>query len=184
MSSARNPLDDLRAAHEQAWFNQHEAELIEKLRQKLKLERATLDIEAAGLHDAELAGQLAGLGIDRDTLPVLHLVPLVQVAWASGRVEPAERDLVVAAAHQAGVREGSPAWTALQGMLAAPPDRRLLQAGLAFLAAVAPESERRSLLEGARAVAAAAGGLFGIIGGVEAAERDALAEIAARLGQD
>jgi hypothetical protein len=42
-------------------------------------------------------------------------------------------------------------------------------------------AQRDSLLRAAQAVAAATGGLFGVFGNVEKAERDALAELARRL---
>ena len=179
---AINPLDDLRAAHEGEYFSKRDRELIEQLRAKLSVERATLDIEQAGLHDHGLAETLAGLGINRDTIPVLHLVPIVQVGWASGSIEPEERDLLELAARQSGVSEGSAAWDAFQAMLASPPDRAFYNAALAYIVAMEPESDRKSLLETARNVADATGGLFGMLGNVEKAERDALQEIAGRLG--
>jgi hypothetical protein len=178
-----NLIDDLRRAHEGEYFSKREAELIEKLRQQLKVEAAAEDIERTGLVSHGLATTLAELGIDQATLPLLHLVPLVKVAWASGAVEPEERQLIELAALQAGVKDGSPAWSGLQAMLERPPTPALYGAALAYLSAAAPEADRASILSTARSVAAATGGLFGIFGNVEAAERDALAELAARLEQ-
>ncbi len=178
---AMNPLDDLRAAHEGEYFTKHNRDLIEKLRARLTAERATLDLAAGGLHDHELAQTLASLGIVRETVPVLHLVPIVMVAWASGKVEPEERQLLEMAARQAGVSESSPAWTLLQGMLVRKPDQKLYDASLAYIAAMEPKAACQSLLATARSVADATGGLFGFIGNIEQAERDALEEIAARL---
>jgi tellurite resistance protein len=179
---AINPLDDLRAAHEGEYFSKRDRALIEELRAKLAVERATLDLEQAGLHDHELAETLAGLGINRDTIPVLHLVPIVQVGWASGSIERPERELLEMAARQAGVQEGTTAWDAFQKMLSSPPDRTFYDAALAYIVAMEPASNRKSLLETARSVADATGGLFGMLGNVEKAERDALQEIAGRLG--
>ncbi len=179
---AINPLDDLRAAHEGEYFSKRDRALIEQLRAKLAVERAALDIEDSGLQDPELAETLAGLGINRDTIPVLHLVPIVQVGWASGSIEESERVLLERAARQSGVQEGSVAWDAFQKMLTSPPDRTLYDASLAYIVAMEPESNCQSLLDTARSVADATGGLFGLLGNVEKAERDALQEIAGRLG--
>lgn len=179
-----NPLDDLRSAHEGEYFSKRDRELVDKLRAKLQRERATHDLEESGLADHELAETLAALGIVRDTIPVLHLVPMVQVGWASGRVEPEERRLLELAALQAGVKEGSPAWEAFTKMLDTKPDKALYDAALAYCSAVESASDKASLLEHARAVANATGGLFGFMGNMESAERDALAEIAKRLGVD
>jgi len=179
---AVNPLEDLRAAHEGEYFSKRDRELIAKLRTKLSVERAALDIEQSGLGGAELAETLAGLGISQATIPVLHLVPLIMVGWASGEVEPAERELLEMAARQAGISEGSSAWTAFQGMLTAAPDASLYNAALAYIVAVEPKGGRDTLVDTARAVADATGGLFGFLGNIERAERDALSEIAAKLG--
>jgi tellurite resistance protein len=177
-----NPLEDLRAAHEGEYFSKRDRELIAQLRAKLSVERATLDIEESGLHDHQLAETLAELGIDRDSIPVLHLVPIIKVGWASGKVEPAERELLEMAARQAGISEGTKSWAAFQKMLEVAPSQKLYDAALAYIVAVEPESDRKSLLEVARSVADATGGLFGFLGNIEKAERDALAEISAKLG--
>jgi len=181
---AINPLEDLRAAHEGEYFSKRDKELIDQLRSKLSVERATLDIEQSGLHDHALAENLASLGIVRATIPVLHLVPIIKVGWASGRVEPEERELLEMAARQAGIAEGSECWSAFQDMLVQAPDQKLYDAALAYIVAVEPTSDRKSLLETARSVADATGGLFGFLGNIEKAERDALAEISAKLGVD
>jgi len=179
---ATNPLEDLRAAHEGEYFSKRDRQLIEQLRAKLSVERATLDLEQSGLQDHALAETLAGLGIERSTIPVLHLVPIIQVGWASGRVEPEERALLEMAARQSGIDEGSASWNAFQKMLDTAPDQKLYDAALAYIVAMEPEAGRKSLLATAQAVANATGGLFGLLGNEERAERDALTEIATKLG--
>ncbi len=181
---ATNPLEDLRAVHEGEYFSKRDRELIEQLRHKVKVESATRDLEASGLEDHALAEDLAELGIDALNLPILHLVPLVQVGWASGAVEPAERVLLQMAARQMGVDEKHVAWPTFEGMLNSRPKPELYKAALAYIAAVVPPSSRHSLLDTARSVADATGGLFGFLGNVEQAERDILAEIADKLGVD
>ncbi len=179
-----NPLDDLRAAHEGEYFSKRDRELIEKLRTKVKVESATRDIEATGLADHALAADLAQLGIDATNLQILHLVPLVQVGWASGKVEPEERALLQMAAREAGVDEKHPAWTTFNAMLDNKPTKALYDSALAYIATVAPADSRHSILETARTVADATGGLFGFLGNTERAERDVLSEIAVKLGVD
>lgn len=174
-------INELWKSNEAEFVHKHEAELIEKLRRQLEVERAAAGIEQSGVVSAELALLLAELGIAPASLPVLHLVPLVKVAWASGAVEPEERQLIELAARQAGVGEETEAWALVQELLRTPPPAALEQAALRYLAAAVPAGERDSLLRSAQAVAAATGGLFGVFGNVEKAERDALAELARRL---
>ena len=48
-----------------------------------------------GLSDPGLLQELQSLGFTTDTVALLPLVPLVQVAWADSGITPAERDLIV-----------------------------------------------------------------------------------------
>jgi hypothetical protein len=178
---ARNPLEDLRAVHEGEYFAKREKELIEKLRSSLQRDQAAREIATSAGIDQELAGTLAELGIEADTLPLMHLLPLIVVAWASGRVEPEERALIELAAHQSGVDAGHPAWPRLQELFSNPPDDALYEACLRYHAAATPQAGRESMVDTARSVAAATGGVFGLFGNVEPAERDALQELAHRL---
>jgi hypothetical protein len=50
--------------------------------------------------DAELAEALKALGMDAASYRALPLLPLVQVAWADGRVQDAERELILSLAAQ------------------------------------------------------------------------------------
>ena len=73
-------------AFEAEWANWHDAELIEKLRQKDRLEAITealaRKLQAA---DPALLQRAIGMGVTLDTGPAFLLAPLVQVAWADGR---------------------------------------------------------------------------------------------------
>ena len=55
------------------------------------------------MDDADLARDLKQLGIDRKTLRALPLLPLVQVAWADGRIQDAERGLIREVARRYGL---------------------------------------------------------------------------------
>ena len=45
-----------------------------------------------------LVARLVEIGIRSDTLAALCLIPLVEVAWADGRLDPPEREALLAAA--------------------------------------------------------------------------------------
>ena len=47
--------------------------------------------------DDELLANLTDLGIERSSYRALALLPLIQVAWADGRIQAAERRLIVEA---------------------------------------------------------------------------------------
>ena len=58
-----SPIDDLWKSNEAEFVHKHEAELIEKLRRQLEVERAAAGIEKSGVVSHELAHILAELGM-------------------------------------------------------------------------------------------------------------------------
>ena len=85
-------LDERRRASEDDYFRKRDRELIEKMRQVAAAERDRSELSAkTGLDDPALLGELQDLGFTPQTLPVLPLVPIVQMAWAEGGITPAER---------------------------------------------------------------------------------------------
>ena len=115
-----NPLDPVRASHEEEFFHQKNQELIARLRHQLETaERARALETATGIHDRELMSWLAELGITPENAPVLHLVPLFQVAWADGAIQPAEKELLEKAAAETGIEPETPAYAAFQELLKA-----------------------------------------------------------------
>jgi hypothetical protein len=120
--------------------------------------------EATGVADAALLAELAGLGIRVETLSALTLIPLVEVAWADGEIDDAERHAILAGAVSTGVEPGSSSYQLLEiwTLEKPPPDMRdLWKSFTRVLCAELSEAEssrlERNVLGRARAVAAAAG---------------------------
>src|ERR1700752_1689964 len=103
-------LDDRRRASEDDYFRKKDRELIEKMRAAAAADRTKSELSAkTGLSDPALLGELGALGFPPDTIGVLPLVPVVQMAWAEGGITAAERALLVKLARERGIVEGSPA---------------------------------------------------------------------------
>jgi tellurite resistance protein len=139
--------------------------------------------------DADVIRALADLGMDEQSIQALPLLPLVQVAWADGEVQAAERTVIEAlAANQFGLSdEGN---RLLANWLRYPPTATYLQKGREALLMVArrdqdgfDEEVLNDVVKLAKKVAKAAGGLFGI-GAISASEGEAIKEIAAALRID
>ena len=180
-------------ALEANYFRQEDAKLLEKLRQ-----RAPLDEIAAALRDKlqvdnpELLQRVRDLGVTPDTAPAFFVAPLVQVAWAEGKVSKQERDTVIRLAQGRGVEEGSPAQAQLLEWLKARPSDALFEAAVDILKysfAVLPPEEREERIKGVvhacHEVAAASGGelarLLGLGDGVSSTEASTLDEITKTL---
>jgi hypothetical protein len=103
VTSGEGITDHIRAREEEH-FRKRDRELIEKLRQADATARARRALEQeAGVHDPELLRQLEELGFTPDTIALLPLIPLLQVAWAKDGVSAAERALVVSLARSRGI---------------------------------------------------------------------------------
>src|SRR5688500_15225444 len=93
---------------EEEYFRKKDRELIEKMQHAARDEQARKDLGAkTGLQDPELLKELQSLGFTPETVSLLPLVPVVQVAWAEGGVTSAERAGIIKLARSRGIAEGS-----------------------------------------------------------------------------
>ena len=179
--------DDVRK-REEDYFRQKDRELLEKMRAAAAADQTRKELgSATGIQDAALLQELEGLGFTPNTIALLPLVPVLQVAWAEGGVSAAERTMIVNLARQRGIQAGGTA----DGMLMEWLDRRpaentfrqasrLIAAMLDQPAAGGQHLTADELIRYCEQIAAASGGLFGI-GKVSAEERTALEQIARGL---
>lgn len=182
--STRITMDERRKALEEEFFQRQERKLLERLREKSARDRSIAELrELSGIADEVVLGHLVDAEVSAETLMAFTLVPLVSVAWANGSVEEAERDAVLRAADEAGVRTGTAAYAALERMLEERPSRRLLTIWCEYARCLhghLSESKRAGLVTDvvgrARGVAEAAGGLLGL-GAVSAAEESVLSQV-------
>ena len=137
----------------------------------------------SGIHDPDLLRDLAALGFTADTVSLLPLVPILQVAWAEGVVTPAERALIIDVARHRGIAEGSPADRQLAEWLAHQPSPevfsrgdRLVAAMLAAGSTTTHDLSADDLVKYCEAIAHASGGILGL-GKVAAGERAAIEQI-------
>lgn len=181
-------LDDRRRALEEDHFRRKDRELIEKMRRAAAEERARNEMSAkTGLTDPALLRDLQELGFTPDTLAVLPLVPIVQMAWAEGGITPAERTLLVQLARDRNITEGSEADRLLADWMSRKPSSEVFSRATRLIRAMletgTPDSTSLSaddLIKYCESIAAASGGIFGI-GSISGEERATLARIAAEL---
>lgn len=175
-------------ALEDEYFWKKDRALIEKLRQAGAAERARHDMGARiGSDDPEMLQELQALGFTPDTVILLPLVPVVQMAWADGSVAAAESGLIVKLARSRGITEGSAADRLLSEWLTRQPGpqvlasaMRLIRGVLAAQPADHPDLTADDLVRYCESIAEASGGIFGIHR-ISADERALLTTIAAGL---
>jgi len=182
------PDDPLSAkrAHEEEYFQRKDRELIEKIRQQAKVQQQLREIgEKIGVTDPEISRELAELGFTPETVRLLPLMPVLEMAWAEGEVTASERKLVVEVARARGVEDGSAADRQLVDWLERRPVPSVFRRASRLIGAlfgtgvqfhVTPED----IIKHCEAIADASGGLFGIRR-VSAEERATLGRIASEI---
>ncbi len=184
--SSQNPdsLSERGHSMEEEFFRREDAKLLEKLRALKNAEttRETLG-KATGITDKVVLDKLMALKIGGETAAALSVLPFVEVAWADGTIDAKERDALIAHAKTKGFTPGTTEYALLEEWLAKRPEPRFLAAwtelvhGLcARLNANEIAQLRTTLVERARSVAQASGGVLGI-GKVSAAETAMLTKL-------
>jgi hypothetical protein len=175
-------------ALEEEYFRKKDRELIEKIRQAAATAHARTDLgRKAGLEDPKLVQDLQDLGFTPDTVGLLPLVPIIQMAWAEGGITKAERELILRLARSRGIEAGSAADRQLMEWITNKPAedvfaraRRLIRAMLDSSSAQTGELNANDLVKYCEEIASASGGILGI-GRISAEERALLSSIAADL---
>jgi len=177
---------------EEDFFRKSDAKLIEKMRDKARLDEIVSELaKVLQVENPELLRRVMDLGIDMSTGPALILAPLVQVAWAEGKVTDKERETVLRLAATRGVEKGSPAGAQLLAWL----DRRphdavfhaaieVIKAGLSHLPSNEREERIGGIVQACREVSEASGGIakaLGVGSGVSTEEQSMLDVVTAAL---
>jgi hypothetical protein len=174
--------------HEDDYFRKQDLELIEKMRKASADDEARRALGAtSGIQDPDLLREIQLLGFTAETVNLLPLIPILEVAWAEGGISPAERKLILDLARSRGIAEGSPADHELAGWLTHRPDqsvftraRRLTVAILEAHAGEAGALTADDLEKYCEAIAHASGGILGL-NKVSVEERYAMKQIHAAL---
>jgi hypothetical protein len=171
-------------ALEDSFFAKENERILQELRAvKAREEKKKEFREYLNIDNEEIINALVDLEVEPETLIAFSLVPLVEVSWADGEIQPKERDAIIKAAIERGVEDGSPTCDLLRNWLQMKPDSRLLEVWKGYIEVLKSslgERSRTHLKSGtmgrARAIAEAAGGFLGVAS-ISAAEKNMLEEL-------
>lgn len=153
---------------EEEYFRRKDRELVEKMRQASAARQTRQDLEArSGIHDPALLQELEALGFTPETVVLLPLVPIVQVAWAEGGVSDDERRLIVEFARKRGIMPGSEADNQLATWLTSQPSEHVFGRAARLIRAMLDDPGAghnlriEDLIQHCEQIAAASGGVLG-----------------------
>lgn len=174
---------------EDKYFHKKEQELIRKLKERAAKEASRKELsETLNISDEGILHALEELGFNRETVKVLHLFPLIAVAWADGSVSQKEREKILAAAAAHGIGKETAAYGKLQEWLENRPDEitvsrtlRIMRDLMRFNPGAKPRQSAEDILALCEQVADASGGILGMVGRVSREERAVLRQVADEL---
>jgi DNA-binding phage protein len=172
---------------EDDYFRKKDRELIEKMKQAAQDEESRRELgQKTGLSDPELLKDLQDLGFTPETLALLPIVPVVQLAWAEGGITAAERTLIVDLARQRGIAHGSAADRQLEDWMNSRPDESVFRRATRLIAAILDSGHDAGIMTAdevvkqAENIAYASGGILGLAR-VSHEEKAILASLASAL---
>ena len=176
---------------EEEFFRKEDAKRLDKMRETAKLQEiAGALAEILKVQNPELLSRTIALGINSDTAPAFLLAPLVQVAWAEGKVTDPEREAILGFARTRGIEEGSPAEAQLLAWLQTRPPQavfdtaiEVIKAGLAEFPPKEREERIARMIQICREVSEASGGIAKALGGsgISREEKSVLDVVSAAL---
>jgi hypothetical protein len=186
--SARTSKSFDRAARllEEAFFLEQDRILIERLRAMKQLAETKEALAAvSGITNDVILSRLVELDVKPEIVAALATVPLIEVAWADGTIDPEERDAVLAHANAQGISPGSTEHDLLECWLTHRPEPKLLEAWQTYvkgLCEILGAEERvllkEELMHATKTTAQAAGGFLGL-GRISRLEQEMLETLAA-----
>ena len=187
--SNKDAFEDRKRAQEEEYFRKQDQKNIENMRRNTALEAERREMaDVLGVGEEKVLHELQELGFTRETALLVYVAPLVQVAWAEGRLTERERELILTAARSRGISEGSPADLQLAAWLDSTPGEiffeKILRVIGALLQTLPPdqrEAQKREILAGCARIAEASGGILGFGNKVSKDEQDIVARISAEL---
>ena len=168
-----------------AFFFEQDQKLVKAFRERMeKLDRRAQLAQVCGISDERVLDRLIELDIGPETLAAIEVVPLLSVAWADGSIQAEEREAMIAAASAVGIRPQDARYPLLQHWLETRPGTKMFEAWTHYVSGLCQSLEeveieglKHDVLDRARQVAEAAGGILGIGNKISAAERTVLRKL-------
>jgi hypothetical protein len=177
---------------EDEFFYKRDQELILTARRQAESETQFHELMAVtGIRDHQTLQDLQRFDYNPQTVHLLELMPLVQIAWSDGSVNKLERERIFKIARLEGIETGDPTWHRLAQSLETRPSDEFFQATLrglrASLEGLPAEDRRRrdrKRIMHCKSVASVSRGFLGFGLRICDAERAAINEIVATLEWD
>jgi hypothetical protein len=182
----KNTFGEDRSAMVDAIFAEQDRRLVERMRANAVRQATKKELrQVSGIRDDGLLDKLIDLEITPGTFTALAMIPLIEVAWADGKMDPPEKEAILKAADEHGIKTGTDEHDLLEGWLEKSPGEQMLTTWTQYIrditSTLEPEQKanlKRELLDGARRIAESAGGFLGLTSKISRPEQAMLDRLA------
>ena len=171
------------ATLEDLFFAKRDALLLKRKKEQLSQEEKRKSLQENTNFSAETIDKLLQLGLDYNSLSVVSLIPLLQVAWADGYMDLKESDSILRAAHSIGIDDDSVEFSLLEEWITASPNSGLFEAWKSFtsdsiknLSEIEVTILKTQILKITKKVAESAGGFLGFAS-ISAVEQNVIKQV-------
>jgi hypothetical protein len=170
---------------EDLFFLKEEKRLIEQLRKMEKMKETKEALaQVSGIRDDALLQKFVNLNIRPETVASVSLIPLIEVAWADGEVDEKERESLLTAVGQFGIKAGDVDYELVKEWTKLRPPPQLLEAWKHYVGHLCDKlmpleraALKKEIMEQTTAIAAASGGILGLGDKISKSERAMLKEL-------
>lgn len=174
-------------ALEDSFFAKKNVELLEAMKSDLaETETKNAISKISGITDEATLSLIASLDFTAETFTAFSLIPLIEVAWADNKMEKQERTAILEAATENGIAQDSAAQKLLENWLDESTAPELKDAWISYANALASSMPTEAkqivhekIVNRARKVAQAAGGILGLGQKISSAEQAVLDQLSA-----
>jgi hypothetical protein len=146
-------------------------------------------VEVWGVTDGAVVNALVELGLTTEIIAIMALTPLVEVAWADGKLDRRERVAILKAAEEYGLEPTDVSYAMLEERLREQPEPELIRTWKAYIHELRSTLDKESnaalrseIIARTRSVAEASGGLLGLGTKVSPRELQVLDELELSFG--
>lgn len=185
----QDAFDARRLGLEEEYFRTRDSQLVGKLKTVFHSSISKSELsKATGITDDAMLDRLVAANVRGEMLVVFKLFPLVEIAWADGKLDPDERNAVIDAAIHSGVPRETEALKRLDEWLAKGPTQEMRQVWRMYCEQLKKSLNpaelatfRADLLDYAKRVAESSGGILGVVWRISPAEQAALDALTKQL---
>lgn len=155
---------------ENIFFAQEDQKLIEALKKMKEMEETKESLKkVSGIKNEKVLTKLIELNVRPETLAAISAIPLIEVAWADGKVDDKEKEIIINEVKKCFSEDEGIELSLIKEWLMNKPPRKMLEVWQNYIEGLCEnfnkeelDNLKNAIMKNTKAVAEASGGFFGL----------------------